>query len=257
MSLGWFRPVALAVAVIAAIVAAVALSPSVGTAASAQVTSVAAGQPSTVGALFTLTASGQLSTHFCTASVVDSPAGDLVMTAAHCVGGRTANQVAFVPDYANGQAPFGVWTVSQVIADQAWQSSANPDDDFAFLTVHQQGSTGSVEALTGGEVLGMGESAGQAVTVAGYPDGQDAPISCQNTVLDFSSTQFQFDCDGYTNGTSGSPLLVKAGPSGVETVIGVIGGYQQGGDTPSVSYAAKLSTQMNALYQTALTAATN
>ncbi|HEY2314944.1 MAG TPA: trypsin-like peptidase domain-containing protein [Streptosporangiaceae bacterium] len=257
MSLGWFRPVALTVASITAIGAAVALSPSVGTAASAQVTSLADGQPSTVGALFTLTASGQLSTHFCTASVVDSPAGDLVMTAAHCMGGRTASQVAFVPDYANGQAPFGVWTVSQVIDDLGWQSSANPDDDFAFLIVHQQGSTGSVEALTGGEVLGMGVPAGQAVTVAGYPDGQDAPISCENTVLDFSSTQFQFDCDGYTDGTSGSPLLVKAGPFGVETVIGVIGGYQQGGDTASVSYAAKLSTQMNALYQTALAAASS
>ena len=39
-----------------------------------------------VGALFT-TSAGQLGQHFCTASVVDSPAGDLVITAAHCVSG--------------------------------------------------------------------------------------------------------------------------------------------------------------------------
>src|ERR1700731_2819824 len=40
------------------------------------------GQPA-VGALFT-TSKGRLGQHFCTASVVDSPAGDLLMTAAHC-----------------------------------------------------------------------------------------------------------------------------------------------------------------------------
>ncbi|HEX4704070.1 MAG TPA: hypothetical protein VH352_18225, partial [Pseudonocardiaceae bacterium] len=38
----------------------------------------------TVGALFTVDANG-LSAHYCTASVVDSPAGDLVITAAHCI----------------------------------------------------------------------------------------------------------------------------------------------------------------------------
>jgi hypothetical protein len=36
-----------------------------------------------------------------------------------------------------------------------------------------------------------------------------------------------------------------------ETVIGVIGGYEQGGLTASVSYAAKFSTRMATLYQTA------
>jgi len=39
-----------------------------------------------VGALFTMSGS-QLRTHFCTASVVDSPAGDVIVTAAHCVKG--------------------------------------------------------------------------------------------------------------------------------------------------------------------------
>ena len=39
----------------------------------------------------------------------------------------------------------------------------------------------------------------------------------------------------YTDGTSGSPLLAGINQStGLGTVIGVISGYQQGGDTPSV-----------------------
>jgi V8-like Glu-specific endopeptidase len=211
------------------------------------------GQTSTVGALFTLTSDGHLGTHFCTASVVDSPAGNLVVTAAHCMKGRTPSEVAFVPGYSRGVEPFGVWTVSRVIENQAWTSSADPDDDFAFLVVHQTGANGGVEQLTGGEAIGIDVPAGKTVKVAGYPDNQDGMISCENTATEFSPTQYQFDCGGFTNGTSGSPLLAGADtPGGSDTVIGVIGGYQQGGDTPSVSYAAKFSASLSALYKTAL-----
>jgi V8-like Glu-specific endopeptidase len=214
------------------------------------------GQTATVGALFTLTSAGQLGTHFCTASVVDSPAGDLVVTAAHCMNGRTPGEVAFVPGYSRGLEPFGVWTVSRIIEDQSWMSSADPNDDFAFLIVHQTGAGGGIQELTGGETIGIDVPAGKTVEVTGYPDGQDGMISCQNTALEFSSTQYQFDCGGFTDGTSGSPLLAGVdSPGGRNTVIGVIGGYQQGGDTPAVSYAAKFSTNLSTLYKTALTEA--
>jgi len=212
------------------------------------------GTASTVGALFLRTHSGQLTTHFCTGSVVDSPAGDLVITAAHCLIGRTASQVAFVPGYAHGKRPYGEWIATKIIEDPQWLSSSDPDDDFAFLVVHQAGSNAAVETVTGGEKLGVGVPAGHSVKVAGYPDALDNPITCQNAARDFSRTQFEFDCGGFTNGTSGSPLLAADPVTNVETVIGVIGGYQQGGLTASVSYAAKFSTHMAALYQSALAA---
>jgi V8-like Glu-specific endopeptidase len=256
MGLGTFRPAALALAGIAVVGVGFVLSPSVGKATSLHIGSAAYGQTSTVGALFARAASGQLSDHFCTASVVDSPAGDLVITAAHCVAGRTAGQVAFVPDYSRGQRPYGTWTVSRIIEDRQWLSSSSPDDDFAFLIVHKPGTRTAVQELTGGEVLGIDESAGRTVKVAGYPNSQDGLISCQNTALAFSPTQFEFDCAGFTDGTSGSPLLGDVGPfDGVDTVIGVIGGYERGGNTAAVSYAARFSTRMAALYQTALAAA--
>ncbi len=252
-ALGRFRPALLALAAIAAVVAT---SLSLAAAPSMPISTAAYGQKSTVGALFSRTASGQLSRHFCTASVVDSPAGDLVITAAHCVSGLAPSQVAFVPDYSHGQRPYGVWTVSQIIVDQRWLSSADPDDDFAFLIVGQPGSNLTLQVLTGGEVLGIGESAGQTVRVAGYPDGQDGLIACENAALGFSPTQLRFDCGGFTDGTSGSPMLAGSHSAGhADTVIGVIGGYQKGGDTPSVSYAARFGTQMATLYQTALAAA--
>lgn len=237
---------------VAAVVGAV-LSPPIGT-VNAETASY--GQASTIGALFSMSPSGALGSHFCTASVVDSPAGDLIVTAAHCMAGHTGGEVAFVPGYSKGQEPFGVWTVTQILEDQEWTSSGDPDDDFAFLVVRQPGAKEAIQDLTGGEAIGIDVSAGQRVEVAGYPDIGDAPVSCANTALQFSPTQYEFDCGGFTDGTSGSPLLAAAGPfRGAGTVIGVIGGYEQGGSTPAVSYAARFSARLAALYRTALASA--
>lgn len=223
-----------------------------GAASGAPTLMATSGQARTVGALFKLTPSGALGNHFCTASVVDSPAGDLVLTAAHCLTSRSAGEVVFVPDYHDGRAPYGAWTVTRVVVDQDWKSSADPDDDFAFLVVSQPGAKLTIQQITGGETIGIDTPPGLAVTAAGYPDGQGSMISCDNTVLAFSPTQFEFDCGGFTDGTSGGPFLAASSPGGPATVIGVIGGHQQGGDTPSVSYAARFSTRMKSLYQTAL-----
>ncbi len=205
-----------------------------------------------VGALFTLTAAGQLGSHFCTASVVDSPSRDLLVTAAHCVSNPAKGAIAFVPGYRNGQAPYGIWPITSITVDDSWASSADPDDDVAFLAASRAGPV-RLEDVTGAERLGIAGPAGQLVTVTGYPGTSDAPISCANRTRAFSPTQLEFDCPGYTDGTSGSALLADANPvSGLGTVIGVIGGYQQGGDTAAVSYAARFGPNVAALYRTAV-----
>ena len=205
-----------------------------------------------VGALFTIS-SGHLGQHFCTGSVVASPAGDLVITAAHCMQGKRAGDVDFVPEYHRSQHPFGVWTVTQVFVDRAWSSSQNPNDDFAFLVVTQSGDATPIQDLTGGEKLGTGWGAVQKVQVIGYPDSRQRPITCTSKTRAFSAHQMEFDCGGYTNGTSGGPFLANLHPAtGLGTVIGVIGGYQQGGDTPSVSYSARFGTSVRALYNKAV-----
>lgn len=208
-----------------------------------------------VGALFRTTSRGgrqQLGSHFCTASVVDSPSGDLVMTAAHCVSGLAAGQIAFVPGYRDGATPFGVWRVTNVIVDQAWLATASPDDDVAFLVVRRPGTAAGVQSFTGGERLGIGQPAGQLVQVTGYPETTGAPVTCLNRANWFSPAQLQFDCDSFTDGTSGSALLADVSPvTGLGTAIGVIGGYQQGGSTASVSYADRLGSRVGALYKAA------
>jgi V8-like Glu-specific endopeptidase len=205
-----------------------------------------------VGALFT-TSAGQSGQHFCTASVVDSPAGDLVITAAHCVTG-TPGTIEFVPGYNRGNQPYGVWTVTKVYVDQAWESSSSNDDDFAFLRVSQPGSSVPVENVTGAERLAAGTPVSrQLVQVIGYPNATNQPITCQNRLRQAMAGQLEFDCDGYTNGTSGGPFLSEVDQAtGQGLVVGVIGGYQQGGNTPQVSYSAVLGANATALYKQAV-----
>lgn len=237
---------------LAATVLGIALVPGTGTASRLPALGRGPAQAPAIGPLFT-TQSGRLDSHFCSASVVDSPSGNLVLTAAHCVTGRSLARIAFVPGYAHGKAPYGIWTVTKVIVDQNWQSSADPDDDYAFLVVKRASSTARVQDSTGAEAVGIGQPAGEIVTVTGYPADLDAPISCDNDALAYSSTQFEFDCDGYTNGTSGGPFLAGVlAPGGPGVVIGVIGGFEQGGLTPSVSYAARFGQRMAQLYRTAV-----
>jgi V8-like Glu-specific endopeptidase len=205
-----------------------------------------------VGALFS-TSAGKLGQHFCSASVINSPHGDLVITAAHCVT-HTSGTVAFVPGYNNGTTPYGVWTVTRVYVDRAWESSENPDDDFAILRVSQPGSTVPIEDVTGAEKLITGTPYNhQLVQVIGYPDSANQPIICQNWLKEPMTDQLEFDCGSYTNGTSGGPFLVEVdAATGQGAVIGVIGGYEQGGDTPQVSYSAVLGGSVAALYKTAV-----
>ena len=208
-----------------------------------------AGTPA-VGVLFT-TSGGRLGHHFCTASVINSPHGDLVITAAHCMSGTSG--VVFVPGYDRGAAPYGVWNVTKVYADDAWQTSSDPDDDVAILQVGQPGSIVPIEDVTGAEQVATGMPAQQLVEVIGYPDSADEPIACRNWTREPMSDQLEFDCGGYTNGTSGGPFLADVSPqTGQGTVVGVIGGYEQGGLTPQISYSSMFGANVAALYQLAV-----
>ena len=232
-----------------------------------------AGTSPAVGALFRISPGrgGQplLGRPFCTATVVDSRSGDLLLTAAHCVADRTVGQFAFVPEYRDGQAPAGVWPVTKVFVDQTWSATASPADDVAFLLVQRAataragrygtgrygtgrygtGRYGTVQSRTGADRLGTGQPAGQLVQVTGYPNRASAPVTCWNRAEAFGPAELRFDCPGFAPGTSGSALLGDVNPvTGLGTVVGVIGGYQQGGDTSSVSYADRITGEVAGLY---------
>ena len=206
-----------------------------------------------VGALFTTSSGGQLGQHFCTASVIDSPGGDLAITAAHCMIGISGT-IDFVPGYDDGAKPYQVWTVTKVYVDQEWASSSSPDDDFAFLRISRPGSTVPIEDVTGAERLDTGTPASrQLIQVIGYPSSSNQPVTCRNWLKEPMADQLEFDCGGYTSGTSGGPFLSDVDQAtGQGMVIGIIGGYEQGGLMPQISYSAMLGAKAAALYKTAI-----
>ena len=203
-----------------------------------------------VGAVFN-SSNGSPTSHHCTGSVVDSPAGDIVITAAHCAYGSSGpetNQV-FVPAYDNGSKPYGVWNVTAVYVAPQWASSSDPDYDVAFLVVHNaNGSSTPIQDVVGADTLAVDQSYTPLTTVIGYPSDTNEPITCTNYTTEFTSTQLRWDCDDYPDGTSGSPFLTDYNPqTGLGTVVGVIGGYQTGGDTPDVSYSVRFGDAVSRL----------
>ncbi|MFJ5923791.1 trypsin-like serine peptidase [Kitasatospora sp. NPDC092948] len=207
---------------------------------------------SRVGAVFAHAADGD---HFCTASVVDSPAQDLIVTAAHCLVdpgvGPSRTDLVFVPGYRADDTPSGVWPIGAVTVDPSWRSRGNQDLDVAFATVQPQNGQ-QVQQVLGANRLGTGRGYTLPVKVTGYPSSSDEPITCSNTTVQQSSTQLRIDCPDYTGGTSGSPWVTALDPSThTGTVVGVIGGYQQGGDTADISYSSYFGDQVQALYDQA------
>jgi V8-like Glu-specific endopeptidase len=201
-----------------------------------------------VGALFLREAG---SDHFCTASVVASPGRDLLITAAHCINGRHISDIVFIPDYRNGREPFGVWTPRELLVAPQWADSSNPDYDIGFVVLEPHEGE-NIQQILGANRLGTDTGYQYLVHVTGYPASSSAAITCVNRTSRFSDTQLRFVCGGYTGGTSGSPWVIRFSPrSHTGTIVGVIGGYQEGGKTPSVSYSARIGPAIQQLYRQA------
>jgi V8-like Glu-specific endopeptidase len=206
-----------------------------------------------VGALFLRQGSAN---HFCTASVVDSPGRDLLVTAAHCIdsgkGGSYRQDIVFIPGYRDGVAPFGIWTVRQLLVAPQWADASDPDFDVGFVVLNSLDGR-NIEDILGANRLGLDTSYQYLVRVTGYPDSGASPITCVNYTSEESTSQLQFDCGGYTGGTSGSPWMTNFDPrTRTGTIVGVLGGYQQGGDTPAISYSDLLGPAIQHLYRQAI-----
>lgn len=129
-----------------------------------------------VGALFRDVA-GKLR-HFCTAAVVRSRRGDLLITAAHCLDGKVSPggdvaSVRFAPGFHGRAFPYGTLAVTFEYVDSNWHRYHDPDDNVAFLVVGR-----NIEKSTGAERVATGQKMPQQVQVIGYPDSTDTPVTC-------------------------------------------------------------------------------
>jgi hypothetical protein len=215
-----------------------------------------------VGALF-YRQHGRLGAHFCTASVVASPAGNLLITAAHCLTGvrlSPGRSPVFAPGYASGRFGGGLWEVTGKFVDRRWEADQDPNDDVAFLSVRRlgRGLPESVQRAAGAERMRFGTRLPAPIRAIGYPDAVEVPVACSTRAIAFRLgplNQVMFVCPGFTDGTSGGPML--AGFSSMTrtgAVIGVIGGYQRGGDSPSISYSSAFTGRIRSLYAKAVRA---
>lgn len=212
--------------------------------------------------------------HWCTASVVDSPKGNVVATAAHCVApagedgragevahdGPAIGELAFAPAFSgegSGKHPLGVWKVRSVQVDERWTKYGDDTADFAFLTVEPDADGRSLQDVVGrGEVAKPDWTSGyeREVTVVGYPESQhnpqNKPVACttQSRHYEDDPAMLYMSCAGFWTGTSGSPWIADRGGEGRPgQLIGVL----SGGDTDVDSTAALFDERARALFERA------
>ncbi|OIK28235.1 trypsin-like serine peptidase [Streptomyces malaysiense] len=206
----------------------------------------------------------------CSGSVVRSPGHDLVLSAGHCLKGYSGTapqrRLAFVPQYHDGVKPYGVFPVTpdgvyvpQQYYDRGEHAGAAYDFGFAVTEPDQDGT--SLQDAVGGVRLLTGTGYRHApVRMIGYPAGAEKPLECWSRTTRWASddpadpgTFSRIACDAFVGGTSGGPMLVPWVDGWA--VVGVIGGYHTGGNTPQVSYSAYFGSATRALYGAAVTGA--
>jgi V8-like Glu-specific endopeptidase len=168
----------------------------------------------------------------CSGSVVNSPAGNEVLTAGHCVispdDATRATNIVFIPGYREGSAPFGIWPATSFATTPEWQQTAGTSDtdeagDMALLTLANRSSDGAtVQSVVGGFGIGFNQPRNQAYMEYGYP--AETPYNGDrlyelNTAWSLDDPSFSPPTMGissdFTGGSSGGPWLVGSPPVAV------------------------------------------
>ncbi|MFD9075409.1 trypsin-like serine peptidase [Streptomyces lasiicapitis] len=212
----------------------------------------------TIGVLYFV--GRDLAAHSCTASVVHSPKGNLILTAAHCGNG---DKYAFVPQYRSDKSaakqPYGIWAVDRVFKDPRHTAKGPGSDlDFAFASLRADQRGRQIEQVTGANRLARTPSYKVPVTVIGYPkatyDPKDRAIKCKAKTTRLTGyKQLRMACGGFYGGTSGSPWLMNFDErTGTGDVVGNVGGWGGGGASAAVSYAPYYDDEVFKLHQDAV-----
>jgi V8-like Glu-specific endopeptidase len=209
-----------------------------------------------IGALFFNNGTGG---HYCTASVVRTPKRNMLLTAAHCLYNQSSHgwhhNIVFVPRYSAGKRPYGTWPVWLMVADKRWIDHGDPDLDYGFAAVQIMGGK-RIGDVVGANDLLVNQGYDKRVLVAGYPAKEnypaDRPVGCAGRTARQSRSQLRFDCHGFYGGTSGSPWLSDYdNHSQSGHVIGLIGGFQEGGSEEWRSYSPLFTANVTRLLATA------
>jgi hypothetical protein len=171
--------------------------------------------------------------YVCSASVINTPVGNVVLTAGHCVidpetGTKTNTEMIFIPGYRNQSAPHGVWHAEFFTTTETWKNTAksgstpNEGGDLAFVGLKDNESGEDVESAVGALGIGFDQACNQSFTQFGYP--AETPYNGEllyshttgyagpDTNSTFSPEPMKIASD-FTRGASGGPWAVGIGTS--------------------------------------------
>lgn len=223
-----------------------------------------------IGRMYVQRGSGS---YFCTASVINSPHRNVVLTAGHCLDARAGSgSMAFVPLWtAATPRPHGIFPVatdsrgrSRVWIDSRYYDRGHVEGapwDVAFVQVGARSDGKKVQDVVGGNTLVTGRGyVFPRIRLVGYPGTDRQPLTCTNTTTRFTprdgtpGSYLRIACDDYRSGTSGSPFLANFDArTGTGDVVGSIGGWKTGGPTADVSYSSYFGSDIRRLYNAAVT----
>lgn len=165
---------------------------------------------------------------FCSGTAVNSESRRLVLTAGHCLYGllpghrfpTLARLFAFVPGYANGNAPFGVFAGRKAFMPKAWLRRGNENFDMGVvLTEPNEAGLNVADAVGGGLPIVFDQARDREYRVLGYPGHlQQQMQECdagfsgndRNTFPLGGPPSFSVGCF-MGEGASGGPWLVEGG----------------------------------------------
>ncbi|CCE30459.1 hypothetical protein E4U22_002814 [Claviceps purpurea] len=206
----------------------------------------------TVGVLY----DDNLSKHYCTASVVDSKQGNIIITAAHCLS-TDGTEINFAPGYNNGATPYGTYPVLATYINPKWNSKYDETVDFAFMMLGKGMFNGTMvnvqEATGGGNRLVINAGYEQNVEIVGYAYGEQRARHCSSMTYEAKRGQMGIECGPLQSGTSGAPWIANYNPTTRRgDVIGDIGGWHTGGCDDYETFSPKFSQATKTLYNRAV-----
>lgn len=168
--------------------------------------------------------------YVCSGNAVVAANGATVSTAGHCANegaGSFATRWVFVPAYENGNAPYGTFAATELVAPTQWTQDGNITYDTAFAVVSDL-SGESLADQVGASGVAFNEARGLMYTAFGYPaappfDGETLQ-SCGGAASEdpFGQTQSQgIPCD-MTGGSSGGPWFL-GGSDGFQNSLNSFG----------------------------------
>lgn len=223
----------------------------------------------------------QIANPICTATVIDTPARNLAITAAHCVSGG-GDDIVFRPgsianpgasdDARSGrstrpspgvrpsqgsddQTSHGTWQVTRVYATKAWIDSQSGADDVAVIALSPVPGfrpTSSLQEMTGGHTIWQRDLPNRRSTIIGYPaSAEGKPVQCNARIVEHNGLP-ALKCLGASRALAGAPWFDLTDTTTPRRVMGVTGGHQRGGCDVNYAYTPTLGDNVVRLIARAL-----